>query len=121
MSAYRIVYEVAEGTVRIVSATPVQTRVPPTAPHQVLDTGTGSWVEVRDREENRIWGRVLDENFLAGEARLQVGDGIGSMTRVPLRKLSERVLVPAVDGGSVHFLHRDEAGVEPKYLASREL
>lgn len=121
MSAYRIVYEVADRRVRITGAKPVRTRVPPTASHRVLDSGTGSWVEVRDPEGKRVWGRVLDENFLAGEARLQLGDGIGTMTRVPLGKLTERVLVPAVKGGSVHFLHRGEAGQEAKSLASREL
>lgn len=118
MSAYRVVYEVVGGAVKITDVKPVNTRVPPSAPDHVLDAGTGTWVEVRDAEDSRIWARVLDENFLGGEARVQVGDGIGTMTRVPLSKLTERVLVPAVEGGSVHFLHRADAGKKPKSLAS---
>ncbi|MGF1658149.1 MAG: hypothetical protein ACFCUS_01850 [Rubrimonas sp.] len=120
MSAYRIAYEVKDGAVKITSVTPVQTRVPPSPPARVLDTGTGSWVEVRDEAGSRIWGRVLDESLLAGEARLQVGDGIGTMTRVPLKTLTDFVLVPAAEGGSVHFLHRSGAGERPRTLASRK-
>ena len=90
-------------------------------PAAVLDTGVGAWVEVRDAAGKRIWGRVLDENFLAGEARVQRGDGIGTMTRVPLRSLTERILVPSARGGTVLFLNRAKTGARPKVLAQRKL
>lgn len=110
MTALRITYAIAGGTVRITAARPVDARVAPPVPDRTLDAGTGTWIEVRDAEDRRIWARVLDEHTFAGTLRMQAGDGIGTMTRVPVDRVTDTVLVPAAEGGRV--LIRSQASGE---------
>lgn len=120
MSAYRLKYQLENKIVTIVAAKAVNTRVPPSAPKNAIDKGTGAWVEVQNRAGITLWRRTLDENFLAGEARLQLGDGIGTMTRVPVKKVTEQILVPFVADGVALFLYRDKPGAKPRVLTEHK-
>lgn len=121
MSASRITYEVKKGEVKITRTKRVNTRLPPSTPSKILDSGVGSWVEVRDARGSRIWGRTLDENFLNNLASTQIGDGLGTMTRVAIKKMKEQILVPFVDSGTVYFMHRAQCGKKPDVLTEFQL
>lgn len=121
MTALRVTYELKSERVKIISTKPVTTRVPPSPPSSVLDRGTGAWIEVRDAKGERIWARLLDENFLAAEIRTQTGYGIGNLTRVAQKSLTERVLIPCAEGGKVLFLHRAAVGKKPKVLGEQAI
>ena len=96
--AVRLVFEIADGEVRLVSRQAVDVVVPDVDPVTGYEGEQGFWVETRTADGRTIHRRVLPDPF-AADVEVFSADPGGSIARVPDTEPSRlvTVLVPASD------------------------
>ncbi len=123
MTAIRLTFSVQNGAPKLTGTQRVAMRIPPSRRLDLTDSEVGTWLEVHDKNNNRLFARILDSTILSPMVEVRTGVGDPGLTMVKSRaKQLLHVIVPDDPAAkSFHILRRDKKGRNAKNILSCNL
>lgn len=123
MTAIRLTFSVENGVPKLIKQSRVTMRVPKARHLNMMDRDIGTWFETRDKDGERLYARILNEQVLS--PMIEVRTGVAEPGLIQMEAPQERlmhIVVPASDDAkSFHIMRRDTLGGKAKELLSGDL
>jgi hypothetical protein len=123
MTAIRLTFSVENGDPKLTGTQRVAMRFPPSRRLGLTASEAGIWLEVHDKNGNRLFARILDSTILSPMIEVRTGVGDPGLTMVKSRaKQLLHVIVPDDPvAKTFHILRRSKKGENAKNILSGNL